>query len=123
MPPQYRPGEFFAGLPGFRVTSADLARARGQCVPGENAFTQYGRQAHYNYQDAMGGGYQYNIKLPSGRRPDAVDYNRRIVRELKPDNPSARRRGEKALDDYLRELEAVTGQAWKALLDVYRTPW
>lgn len=121
--PQYRHGEFFLGPPGFRITPSDLARERGQCVPGDNVFTQYGRQAHNNYRDALGGSYRYNAALPSGLRPDAINFRTRIVRELKPDNPRARQRGKTQLQKYLDELEDITGQAWKGILDVYRTPW
>lgn len=122
-PVQYRRGEFFVGTPGFVVSPADLARARNACFGGENFYTAYGRQAHANYEFALGRGYRYNEMLPSGRRPDAVDWNRRIVRELKPDTPRGIRRGERALERYVRELREITGEVWQAALDLYRAPW
>lgn len=44
--------------------------------------------------------------LPSGKRADAVNWGKRDVKELKPDNPRAVRRGEKQLEGYKQELGA-----------------
>ncbi len=121
--PRYLPGEAFIGPPGSRPTPEQIANARKQCIPyGETSWTRYGRQAHNNYRDALGGDYRYDPRLPSGRRPDAVDINNRVVRELKPDNPRAIREGNRQLERYRQELESLYGGNWTSHLDLYRPP-
>ena len=83
-----------------------------RCSGGESALAARGRQAHKNYENTLGGGYDFNKALPSGKRPDAIDFENRIVRELKPDNPRAVRRGEGSLKGIglnLRTLQVESG--------------
>lgn len=87
---------------------------------GESAKAARGREAHKNYENALGEGYEFNRSLPSGRRPDAIDAENRIVRELKPDNPRAVRRGERQVEGYKKELEQMTGDKWTSHVDTYR---
>ena len=96
------------------------AGAKKLGVRGENAAAKRGREAHKNYEKALGDKYKYNEALPSGKRPDAVDFVNREVRELKPDNPETMKKGIKQLDGYVKELERMTGDKWKSFLDVYR---
>ncbi len=49
---------------------------------GETADTIRGRAAHANYPYALGPGYKYEQTLPSGLRPDAIDWENNVVREL-----------------------------------------
>lgn len=88
---------------------------------GENAATAAGRRAHANYGTALGSEYDMRVRLPSGRRPDAVNWEKHEVRELKPDNPAAVRRGERQVERYRKELEEVTGEPWTSEVDVYRS--
>ncbi|WP_080639930.1 hypothetical protein [Salinispora tropica] len=67
----------------------------------------------------MGDGYDYEFTLPSGRRPDAIDWNNRVVRELKSDAASSQAAGRRQLADYVSELEQMTGQRWTGVLDTY----
>lgn len=67
----------------------------------------------------LGGKYEHDVRLPSGQRPDAVDFESSLVRELKPDNPRAIRLGMKQLARYLRELQRLTGKKWTSFLDSY----
>ena len=60
-----------------------------------------------------------NKKLPSGKRPDAINYKTRNVRELKPDNPRAIRRGQKQVEGYRQELEQ-DGSTWTSNVDTYQ---
>jgi Restriction endonuclease fold toxin 9 len=94
---------------------------RAVLVGGESAATAAGRSAHLNYANALGGGdYVFNRALPGSRlRPDAVSYSQRIVRELKPDTPSAISEGWRQVNDYKAYLEELTGQSWTAYVDVY----
>ncbi|MBW8086589.1 hypothetical protein [Streptomyces hygroscopicus] len=53
--------------------------------------------AHKNYRIALGDGYDYEVTLSSGRRPDAIDWENRMVRELKSDAPSSTATGRRQL--------------------------
>ena len=87
---------------------------------GETDATADGRRAHGNYGTALGDSYDTKVTLPSGRKPDAVNWEEREVRELKPDNPRAVRRGEKQVESYRRELEELTGEKWTSAVDTYQ---
>jgi len=94
--------------------------------PGETADTAAGRAAHDNYSTALGDDYLYNKAIPdgSGLRPDAVDFEHRIVRELKPDSPRAIAGGQRQIDRYISALESLPGEtkgSWQGFVDVYRT--
>ncbi|MBN3797701.1 hypothetical protein G3N99_22290 [Burkholderia sp. Ac-20392] len=49
-----------------------------------------------------------------------MNWGTREVRELKPDNARAVARGERQVEGYRKELEAVTGDSWRSVVDVYR---
>jgi hypothetical protein len=55
---------------------------------------------------------------------DAVHKTNPEVRELKPNNPRAIKRGETQVSRYARELEALDPlkRAWKAVVDTYEPP-
>nr|WP_242640841.1 hypothetical protein [Streptomyces kasugaensis] len=61
-----------------------------------------------NYRNALGAGYDFEVTLPSGLRPDAVDWKSRVVRELKSDANSSQATGRRQLQKYVAELEDVT---------------
>jgi len=65
---------------------------------GDSEAAKRGREEHKNWQ--LGEGYEKEVRLPSGKRADAVNWEKRDVKELKPDNPRAVRRGEKQLEGY-----------------------
>jgi hypothetical protein len=92
-----------------------LVRGRG----GETADTITGRLAHAKYPEALGTAYDYGVRLPSGRRPNAVDWEHLVVRELKPDNPRAVQRGWTQVRNYLSELFEMSGETWSAFVDTY----
>jgi hypothetical protein len=61
------------------------------------------------------------VNLPSGKKPDAVNFAKKEVRELKPDSARAIKRGEKQAEGYRKELEEVTGQdGWTSVVDTYQ---
>ncbi|WP_402462181.1 polymorphic toxin-type HINT domain-containing protein [Isoptericola aurantiacus] len=93
---------------------------KGQFTSGENADAARGRKTHSNYRNALGPGYRTEDKLPSGRRPDAIDWTNRVVRELKSDAASSQATGRRQLQGYVDELESTTGQSWTGYLDTYR---
>ena len=86
---------------------------------GNTATAARGREAHMNYRNALGDGYSFEFRLPSGLRADAVDGANRIVRELKPDNPRAISDGLRQVEKYRKELESLFGGNWTAMLDTY----
>lgn len=84
---------------------------------GETDATKAGRAAHKNYNP--GPSYQKEVTLPSGRRADAVDFGNRVVRELKPNNPNAIRKGERQIEQYRQELQKEYGGDWTGVVDTY----
>ena len=54
-------------------------------------------------------------------RPDAINWNDRIVRELKPDTPATIAKGWSQVNNYRIYLEELTGETWTAYVDVYST--
>jgi RHS repeat-associated protein len=87
---------------------------------GESADTARGRQTHLNYRTALGGEYDYEHRLPSGGRPDALHWENREIRELKSDAPSSQSEGRRQLARYQAELELETGDKWSTHLDTYK---
>lgn len=86
---------------------------------GETEATKRGRQVHTDWQP--GEGYEKEVRLPSGRRADAVNTEKKDVKELKPDNPRAIKRGEKQVETYRRELEEWRGGKWTGQVETYET--
>ncbi len=68
------------------------------------------------------GNYIKEYKLPSGRRIDFLDIPNATIYELKPNNPRAIKMGQKQLERYKKELDALKRfgiDNWKIKLDVY----
>jgi RHS repeat-associated protein len=85
---------------------------------GETSAAAGGRAAHKAWD--AGQGFQKEQRLPSGKRCDAYNPETCVIKELKPDNERAKRRGAKQLEDYKKELEEQTGKAHKTTLETYR---
>ncbi|CAO5682427.1 MAG: hypothetical protein HEEMFOPI_01669 [Holosporales bacterium] len=94
---------------------------RGMQNPKIREAAERGKEAHKNYGTALGDKFKTEVTLPSGQRPDAIDWANREVRELKPDNARAIARGERQVAGYKTELEEITGESWTSIVDVYRT--
>lgn len=89
---------------------------------GETADTILGKQMHNNYPEILGDPdlLKFNRRIKgTNLRPDYIDLENRIVRELKPDKPWAINRGLKQLQKYMNELEKLTGDSWTGILDLY----
>lgn len=87
---------------------------------GESSATAKGKQAHKSYNP--GPTYDTNPKttrLKTGKIPDAVDFKNKDVRELKPNNPRAIKRGEKQVEQYRQQLQTENGGVWTAHVDTY----
>ena len=83
------------------------------------ATSKRGRDAHRNYKNALPGSYRFEVVLDNGRRVDAINFDEKIVRELKPDTPSGIAKGNSQLAEYVAQLEEQTGDTWTGFLDTY----
>jgi len=60
-------------------------------------------------------------RLPSGKRADAVDYKKGEVKELKPDNERAIKKGERQVEQYRQELqESHPEKCWTCKVETYK---
>ena len=57
--------------------------------------------------------------LPSRKRVDFIDFDNKIIYELKPNNPNQIKLGIKQLNGYLEEIERKFGKGWSMVLDTY----
>jgi len=98
-----------------------LTHNAASCTSGESSTAEEGRRAHKNSVTALGDGYDDKVVLDSGRKPDAVNHEKREVRELKPDNERTIKKGEKQVVQYRQELEKMTGEKWTSKVDTYQS--
>ena len=98
-------------------TSGVLVHNAYSSSSGNNAASIAGRLQHALYNP--GPTYNTRYTLPSGLRPDAVDFTNRVVRELKPNNPRAIARGKRQVQQYLNELQSLFGGTWTSFVDTY----
>ena len=57
--------------------------------------------------------------FPSGKRPDFYDIEKKVIYELKPNNPKQIAKGRKQLAEYIKEAEREFGGKWTGVLDTY----
>jgi RHS repeat-associated protein len=86
---------------------------------GETAATAAGRAAHAAMD--YGEGFQKEFTLPSGSRVDAINFEDRLVLELKPNSMRAIYRGLNQVERYLEELnrEFPGGTPWQGQVVTY----
>ncbi len=103
------------------LTWIDIFGLAKSCTSGNNKASQIGRAKHaaYKADKVKPGVFEKEFRLPSGKRVDAIDFENRIIYELKPGNSKAMAKGAKQLENYRKEMEAVTGQEWTTVLDPY----
>jgi hypothetical protein len=100
--------------------------AKAQGAPpksGETPATSLGRQKHKEWKP--GSGYKKEVRLDNGKQADAVNFEKRHVKELKPDNPRAVQRGERQVKGYVEQLEkqypTQPGQKpWTGCVETYK---
>nr|WP_233134487.1 RHS repeat-associated core domain-containing protein [Geobacillus sp. 46C-IIa] len=80
-----------------------------------------GRQMHKSYKanKVLKGVREKEFRLPSGKRIDFIDFEKKIIYELKPNNPRAIKKGLKQLKAYKKEVEKIYGKGWRTVLEVY----
>ena len=106
-----------SGLSSCKGSAVTNSTLRGAQNPKVAEAAARGRQMHKDFD--YGPGFRKEITLPSGKRADAVNRDKREVVELKPNNPNAICRGEKQVEGYRRELEFTTGQCWTCRVETY----
>jgi RHS repeat-associated protein len=110
----------------FTDSNGTVRNSDGTFASGESTSASNGRQAHKNYELTQGGGYDFNRSIPGSEgkfRPDAINFEDNIVRELKPDTPSGRCKGKRQLQGYLEYLNEhfPCDGGWTGFLDIYRS--
>jgi hypothetical protein len=98
--------------------SAKKTQEGRQASSGETPATAKGRKAHRDWDP--GPGFEKEVTLPSGKRADAVNPETKQVKELKPDNARAMKRGEKQVEQYRKELENEYGGKWRGNVETYK---
>lgn len=77
-----------------------------------------GQVVHSMYNP--GSNYILNKAIPGTRlRPDAIDPIKKIIRELKPNNPAAIKRGWKQLEMYRNAANDWIEGTWQLFIDIY----
>jgi hypothetical protein len=107
-------------LKGVGALDDVIAASKGvkAAKSGEPSATKAGRQAHKDWQP--GEGFEKEVTLPSGKRADAVNLETKQVKELKPDNARAVKRGEKQVEGYRQEFEKEHGGDWTGSVETYK---
>ncbi|AFD06620.1 DUF6443 domain-containing protein [Solitalea canadensis] len=88
---------------------------------GSTVANRLGQLMHKAYKaaDVLEGVRIKEFRLPSGKRIDFIDFENKIIYELKPNNPRAIKEGYKQLAMYLQEVESIYGKGFKTILDTY----
>jgi RHS repeat-associated protein len=116
-------GQFLKGLRGAEhiavaIKNAEkVAEVAKVAKNGETAATKAGREAHKAWE--AGKGFKKEVRLPSGKQADAVNFAEKEVKELKPNNARAIQRGEKQVEGYREELQNVYGGEWTKKVETY----
>lgn len=104
---------------GFTIKGLGTgAVPEGAPIKGETFATKAGRQAHKDWD--AGPGFKKEVTLDSGKRADAVNKADKVVKELKPDNPRAVKRGTTQVEGYAKELGEMLGGIWKGVVETYK---
>jgi hypothetical protein len=116
------PLDLFASASG--KASKGKGGASGKARGGYTIYVQNGQRAHNTYRTLFNPDeYQFEFNIKGGR-VDAIDVKNKILRELKPDTPSGRAAGARALKRYAAELardsRAHVKGVYRLELDLYR---
>jgi RHS repeat-associated protein len=80
-----------------------------------------GQAIHRAYSRSLDSGWITDLRLGNGLKPDAVNLALCEIRELKPSNRRAARKGMRQLLRYKRQLEKeFPGKEWKLILELYK---
>lgn len=94
--------------------------ARGSQNPKVAEALRKGQEAHKAEQYPPG--FVKEKQLPSGKKMDAYNAETKEVIELKPNNPSAVRKGQRQVDQYCKECDKEYGPGHKGTVRTYDPP-
>ena len=112
-------GAVLGGYNGYTAAKApkQASSGRGTQNPKVKAAVQRGQEMH-KVMD-YGPGVKKEISIAPGCRVDGIDFNNRIIYELKPNNPQAIARGIKQLNRYTEAAKQQYGGTWTGVLKLY----
>ena len=112
-------GAAFGGYSGYAMANAQkqTIAGRGTQNPKVKAAVQKGQEMHKMMD--YGPGVKKEMTIAPGCRVDGIDFNSRIIYELKPNNPQAIDRGIKQLNRYTEAASQQYGGTWTGVLRLY----
>lgn len=113
-------GAVVNGVKAFRVAKT-LKNTTVATTTYTKSSLQLGQQMHrlYKIKDVLPDVRIKEFRLPSGKRVDFIDFEKRIIYELKPNNPRQIKAGTIQLKGYLDEVQSLYGSGWRVILDLY----
>src|SRR5690606_15825296 len=100
-----------------RAKPAPPNSGKGMHNPKVRAAAKKGQEEHAKRQYPPG--FKKEVQLPSGKRMDAYNQKKKRVRELKPNNERAIKKGQKQVDQYCRECDEVYGPGHTGKVETY----
>ena len=112
-------GAVLGGVGGYAMSKEQTptATGRGTQNPKVKAAVQKGQAMHK--QMDYGLGVVKERTITPGCRVDGIDFNNRIIYELKPNNPQAIVRGISQLNRYTKAASQQYGGTWTGVLKLY----
>ena len=114
-------GAVFGGASGYAMsqsqTLTSTTTGRGTQNPKVMSAVQRGQAMHK--QMDYGPGVVKEQTIAPGCRVDGIDFNNRIIYELKPNNPQAIARGMSQLNRYTAAASQRYGGTWSGVLKLY----
>ena len=112
-------GAVLGGASGYAMSKAQTptTTGRGTQNPKVKAAVQKGQAMHK--QMDYGPGVVKEKTIAPGCRVDGIDFNNRIIYELKPNNPQAIARGIRQLNRYTEAASQQYGGTWTGVLKLY----
>ena len=112
-------GAVLGGVSGYAMSKAQTptTTGRGTQNPKVKAAVQKGQAMHK--QMDYGPGVVKEKTIAPGCRVDGIDFNNRIIYELKPNNPQAIARGISQLNRYTEAASQQYGGTWTGILKLY----
>ena len=112
-------GAAFGGYSGYAMANAQkqTTAGRGTQNPKVKAAVQKGQEMHKMMD--YGPGVKKEMTIAPGCRVDGIDFNSRIIYELKLNNPQAIARGIKQLNRYTEAASQQYGGTWTGVLRLY----
>jgi Restriction endonuclease fold toxin 9 len=97
----------------------------GSTNPNTASSAARGRTEHAKWANDpntyYGPGYQPEQKISDKSRADAINYEQKKIKELKPDTPSGKYKGEKQIERYVTEMKNKTGDnGWTGEIVYYK---